>query len=86
MIDGLVDRLVTDMPGTPIGVGLTKPGRDLLPASLQLQLGLHQALQHQVSSQPTRPRPAGSLPCPLMRQVAVVATHIMGTAVTSQFP
>jgi hypothetical protein len=44
VIDGLVDRLVTDMPGTPVGVGLRSQAAICSGLHSSSSLGLHQAL------------------------------------------
>jgi hypothetical protein len=60
VVEGLVDRLVADMPVQPVGLGVVQPGGNLLRAPLQLEAALDDGTPLDVVDQATTPPPSPS--------------------------
>jgi hypothetical protein len=84
--EGLVDRLVTEMPGRPVRVGLPQVRRNLRRTPLLGELVLHDLAQLRLAGRHRPARPAQSFPGARVRQVAVVEAAVVRPQMAAQLP
>ena len=84
--DGLIDRLVADMPGFLLWVGFAKPEADLFRTPIQNELFLLQIAQHKVFADQSAAGAPSFLAGAGVREDSVVFTAVMSTHGAAQLP